>query len=116
MVEPVVTDPAVVRALAKTSPSASTKNLTLLPTRRPRRLVSLAADEGLMTKDEVVAEAPPSLTAQAEKVWAVVGMLFTVRDVELALKTPPTSRVPDIKALPPTEKVVPGVEVPMPTL
>lgn len=115
MVEAEVTDPSEVKELTKTSPSASTRNLTLFPTRRPKRFVSAAALVGLMTREEVVADAPPVLTVQVEKVWAVVGILFTVKDVELALNTPPTSNVPEIKALPPTENVAPGVEVPMPT-
>ena len=91
-----VTLPAVVRALANTSPSASTKNLTLLPTRRPNRLVSATADEGLITKEEVVAEAPPVLTSQVLKVWAVVGILLTVREDELIDATPATVRAPPI--------------------
>lgn len=68
VVEPVVTDPAVVRALANTSPSASTRNFTLFATIIPKRFVSLAAEEGLITKEEVVADAPPVLISHVEKV------------------------------------------------
>ena len=61
-------EPAVVRELAKISPSASTRNFTWSFTRSPRRFVSAMAEEGLMTRDDVVAEAAVVFTTQEEKV------------------------------------------------
>ena len=44
--------PVAVKFLTKTSPSASTRNLTLSLTAMPNRLESATAEEGLMRKEE----------------------------------------------------------------
>lgn len=66
--DPVVTEPWVVRVFEKTSPSASTMNLTLPPTSMPKRLESAVAEEGLITKEEDVAFADWEFVAQVVNV------------------------------------------------
>lgn len=68
VVEDTVTDPTEVKELVNTSPSASTRNLTLLLTISPRRLESVTAEGTLTSREEVVALAAWVSTAQMEKV------------------------------------------------
>ena len=104
-----VTDPTEVRELVNTSPSASTRNLTLLSTSRAKRLESATADEALTMREEVVALDPWVSIAQVGKVWGVVGE-------KLKMPWPALTRLPEDKKFPPTLKVEPGEVVPTPTL
>src|SRR3989338_833109 len=68
-----VVPPTTVTALAKTSPSASTKNLAEPLTESDNKLESEAAEEGLMAKLAPKGLAPDAPTLQEPKLCAQVG-------------------------------------------
>lgn len=63
-----VTPPTAVREFAKTSPSASIRNLTELFTERERRFESAEAEAGLITKEAESALASLAPDVHEEKV------------------------------------------------
>lgn len=76
VVEATLTEPVAVREFTNTSPSASTRNLTLPPTASPRRFESAVAEIGLTRRLEFVTFEPATSTSQAgENTWAIVGTL-----------------------------------------
>ena len=101
--------PERVTELAKTSPSASTRNLTAPLTAMPRRLVSAAAEEGFMTTEALVTAELDAPMDHEEKVWVVTGE-------KVVTSEPPTESEPENMPLPVTEKVFEGEVVPMPIL
>jgi len=73
VVAPTLTEPAAVKLLTKTSPSASTKNFTEPLTASPNRLESATALEGLIYNVELATLESATPGDQATKVWAKVG-------------------------------------------
>lgn len=63
-----VVPPLEVKDLAKISPSASTRNLTLPFTANPKRLVSAPAEPGFMNREELETLEPETSGAQEENV------------------------------------------------
>ena len=117
-----VTPPAAVRELAKTSPSASMRNLAWPATARARRLESAEAELGFMRRDAPVGFEPATPVAQAPKVWAWVGAkekMPGAEKVEVAetvrrprVVAPVTFRVEERVVAPVTERVSKEPEVP----
>ena len=68
-----VTEPSVVRFLAKTSPSASTINLAAPATDTEKRFESATALAEFTISAAVKGDAPTAPVAHEEKVWATVG-------------------------------------------
>ena len=128
VVEARVVPPIVVRPFAKTSPSASTRNLTPPATAMPKRFPSATEEAGFTKREELVTLEPAVSMAQAPKVWGLAGAAVaaswldavvvadTEKEEELAIRNPPTFKEPENMPLPFTEKVSEGVVVPMPIL
>ena len=134
-----VTPPEVVREWAKTSPSASIRNIGEALMAMPRRLVSVAAEAGLITKEALVTLELETPVAQEEKVWAPIGTPLVVNwlvtvEVELMVRVWPlavklpailrgpaklevavpfTVKVPPMVVLPVISAVPPMVELPV---
>jgi len=116
VVEERVCDPTLVRELTNTSPSASTRKRAPPATAIPRRLVSAAADEGLMRRGALSTPDPATPVLHEEKVWGIVGVMVNSvlpRNVEVAV-VERMVRIPEARMSPAVEREAEGVVVPMP--